>query len=114
MKKLLNKWFGWVDNPTCPNEGTDPRITRYWTCNLQNSLSTKSTWEPLGIMIGFPPFLAINIPLLGMTEYLSKRKNKPLKPWYLMFRIGWRYDKFWPGYIFPEVALKIMQSTVYY
>jgi len=114
MKKLFNRWFGWVDNPTCPNEGTDPRIARYYTCNLQNAMSVKTDTEPFGIMICIPFFIAVNIPLLGLTRYISTKKNKPLKPWYLMFRIGWRFDKHWPGYIFPEAALKVMQSTVYY
>lgn len=102
-------------SPQCPGEGTDPRYFRTVVCGLQNAMSFKCDTEPLGIMLAFPPFIAINCPLPAVLgRRLSVIKGKPAGRWYLMLRAGWRYDKNWKGYIFPEAALKVMQSTVYY
>jgi hypothetical protein len=100
-----------TNNP-CPGEGTDPRIWRWGTCWLQNRCSFHTPVEPLGILLAFPPFLAINCPV---PTWLVRRFRPTATPgWYVMARAGFRYDKNWKGYIVPELALKLMQSTVYY
>src|SRR2546425_9214832 len=61
-----------------------PRSTLFPYTTLFRSLTFRNS------AIGFPPYLIINY---------KRKSNK-----YLMFRIGFRYDKNWKGYIFPSSA----------
>ena len=82
----------------CPGQGTDHHWG--WTCQLQWLLSFHSTTEPASILLCFPPFIAVNVPLPR-----GKR---------LVLRAGFRYDKNWEGYIFPEAAAKRTDHVILY
>ncbi len=91
----------------CPNEGTDTRAFGVWGCKVQTALSFHSTTEPLSLLLCFPPFIAINIPLPHGR--------------YFVLRAGFRYDKHWAdakgvqgGYIFPEAAAKTKDVPIFY
>jgi hypothetical protein len=87
-------------NQGCVNEGTDTRTFGKWGCTIQRWLSFHSQTEPLSVLVCFPPFIAVNVPLPGGR--------------YLILRAGFRYDKNWPGYIFPESAAKVKGQTIFY
>ena len=97
----------------CPNEGDDQRIMGWLICPLQRWLSFSTTYEPLSIMVAFPPYLAINIPIP-----FSKVSPSPPESWglrrVLHLRIGWRYDVNAHTYIFPEAAIKTTDRAVFY
>jgi hypothetical protein len=69
-------------------------------CWLQRMGSFKHPVEPLSLLVALPPFIVLNSP------WFRGRR--------LVIRAGWRYDKGWPGYIFPEAAIKILDHTVFY
>lgn len=75
------------------NRGPDRRPLGEWAGWIQARLSFKSWWEPLHVMVAFPPYVSIAIPKLW---------THPLR--YATFRAGWRYDKNWPGYIFDVIV----------
>lgn len=90
------------------NRGTDARILENipiigplskW---LQRALSFKSKTHPAHVMVCFPPYISIYVPI----PFTSPRK-------YLSLRAGWRYDVNWPGFIF-DVILKRMDHVVPY
>lgn len=87
----------------CANEGDDPRLLGKIGCRVANALSWKSTVQPLSVLVCLPPYVAINIPLPFVPA--SRR--------YLHLRAGWRYDKFWPGYIF-DFAIKAKNIPIFY
>ncbi len=97
-------------NHGCVNEGKDARKFPRVVCWLQRHLSWKSNHEPSFIMfgppdrthvgVGWPPYLVVNWP--GRHGRWS------------MFRIGFRYDRNWHGYIFPTMALKHVRGPLRY
>ena len=88
------------DEYGCPGAGKDQRILPRLTCWLQRHLSFKSGTEPFSILICFPPFIAINIPI-GKGRYA-------------MVRAGFRFDRNWKGFLFPESAAKISDHVIFY
>jgi hypothetical protein len=84
----------------CPGEGSDTRTFGRWGCSIQRALSFHSDTEPLSVLVCFPPFIAVNIPMFDGT--------------YLILRAGFRYDKNWKGYLFPESAAKRKAQTIFY
>src|ERR1041384_6158354 len=83
----------------CPNEGPDTRLLGKVGCKIQRIFSFHSTPPPKWLLakhdaegdmsegIAFPPYIIIQ----------SKDH---------FFRLGWRFDTNWHGYIFPTAALK--------
>ena len=97
-------------NQGCVNQGKDRRVAAPLVCWAQRHLSWKSNHEPHFVLIGhserrsiglaFPPYLVYNSP---------DRSGR----WH-MFRIGFRYDRNWRGYIFPTMAWKRISSPLRY
>ena len=92
----------------CVNEGTDKRLFGKVVCWLQQRLSLRSTYEPATLVIGFPPYLAINfpVPFSKLTKW-GVRKS-------IHFRIGMRYDFNAKKYITPSAALKDVTRSLMY
>lgn len=68
---------------------------------IQRKLSFQSDVEPLSVLLCIvPPMVAVNVPIW---------KGK-----YFLFRFGWRFDRTWTGYIFPEAVIKILDHTQFY
>lgn len=110
-------------NQGCPGEGKDSRILGWLICPLQRFCSWKSDVEPtlhtltIGVQnahwpdsiqqiqaaVGFwPPYIVVNV---KQYHQLGWR----------MFRLGWRYDKQWKGYIGPAGAFKkVLWPLLYY
>lgn len=94
----------------CINQGADRRLLAMPICLAQRHLSWKSEHEPYFLSIGngrranlglaWPPYLVINW-------------NRGPDQW-RMFRIGFRYDRNWRGYIFPTIAWKVISSPLRY
>ena len=81
----------------CPGEGADTRFLGWLVCPIQRFLSWRSSVEPLSIVVAFPPYIAVNVPL----------RNHDM----LLIRFGWRYDRNWKGYLFPTGAAKIRRNA---
>lgn len=101
------------DNPKdqgCINQGNDRREFAAMTCWLQRHLSWKSEREPYFALLGkpnktnlglaWPPYLVFNSPDGGGH--------------WRMFRVGFRYDRNWRGYIFPTLAAKRVSRPLRY
>ncbi len=94
----------------CVNQGTDLRMAAPVVCGMQRKLSWKSENPPhlfrLGncrrthVAIAWPPYVVVN----------SRRAEGH----WLMFRMGFRYDQSWHGYIFPTAAFKSLDHPVQY
>jgi hypothetical protein len=94
----------------CINQGNDRRVAAALVCGLQQELSWKSEDRPklvkfgrragTHIQMGWPPYLVFNAP--------ASNGN------WRMFRVGFRYDRTWRGYIFPTAACKCLQSPLDY
>jgi hypothetical protein len=94
----------------CVNQGADRRIAAPVVCGMQREFSWKSEHLPHMLQIGnrsgtslaiaWPPYLVVN--------------KKQHKDRWLMFRMGFRYDRTWRGYIFPTAALKTMDHPLQY
>ncbi len=94
----------------CVNQGIDHREFAGMVCWLQRGLSWKSEQEPHFLLIGkrdgtnlglaWPPYLVVNLP----------DKNRHWR----MFRMGFRYDRNWRGYIFPTLAAKSIAHPLRY
>lgn len=99
-----------VQSQGCVNQGKDRRVFAPAICWAQRHLSWKSRHRPhffrLGkaartsVAVAWPPYVVYNSP---------KRKGQ-----WRMFRIGFRYDRNWHGYIFPTAAWKIVNSPLEY
>ncbi len=94
----------------CVNQGSDRREFATVVCWLQRQLSWKSEHEPHFALIGksdgtnlglaWPPYAVFN---------LSEGNGR----WH-MFRLGFRYDRSWRGYIFPAIAAKRVSRPLRY
>ncbi len=79
-------------------------------CGMQRKLSWKSENPPhmfrvgscrrTHVAIAWPPYVVVN----------SRRADGR---WF-MFRMGFRYDQSWRGYIFPTAAFKSLDHPVQY
>lgn len=113
-------------NQGCPGEGKDRRTFGWLICPLQRILSRKSDKPPrLLIITGgtssspegyhypvlaaagvWPPYLVINVRIKHGSNYNELWR---------LFRIGWRYDKNWKGYVGPSAAWKkVLWPLTYY
>lgn len=94
----------------CINQGADRRLFPMPICWAQRHFSWKSENEPSFVSIGnaqrinlglaWPPYLVINW-YRGRDEWR-------------MFRVGFRYDRNWRGYIFPTIAWKVISRPLRY
>lgn len=94
----------------CVNQGSDSRVGAPVVCWAQRHLSWKSDHQPPFLLIGrtegtsvglaWPPYLVYNSP---------DRSGR-----WRMFRIGFRYDRDWRGYIFPTAAWKRVSNPLRY
>lgn len=97
-------------NQGCVNQGADCRYAGTVVCWLQRRLSWKSEDRPRMVRIGpkrrthlafaWPPYVVYNSP-------------RPNGRW-RVFRLGFRYDRTWRGYIFPTAAWKYMDAALEY
>ena len=94
----------------CVNQGNDRREFAPVICWMQRRMSWKSEHEPRFVLVGkrdgtnlglaWPPYMIFNSP---------DGKGR-----WRMFRIGFRYDRTWRGYIFPTVAAKYVSNPLSY
>jgi hypothetical protein len=94
----------------CINQGNDRRLAAPFVCWAQRHLSWKSEREPRLLLIGkpqqthmglaWPPYLVFNCPNRGGN--------------WRVFRVGFRYDREWGGYIFPTAAWKCLPYPLRY
>lgn len=87
----------------CPQEGEDRRLFGTVVCWLQRKLSFESDLEPISIVLAFPPYISINIPI-PWWEKSEWGVHKVLN-----FRAGWRMDMGIGNkrmFIFPSAAIK--------
>jgi hypothetical protein len=94
----------------CINQGTDCRTFATFICWSQRHLSWKSEHEPHFILIGKPDRTNLG---LAWPPYLVFNSPDGTGRW-RMFRIGFRYDRTWKGYIFPTVAAKHLPGPLRY
>ncbi len=86
----------------CVNQGKDRRLFPSVVCCLQRRLSWNSKKEPHFLLIGNPGRTNLGI---AWPPYLVFNTRCSNGRW-IMFRIGFRYDRNWHGYIFPTLACK--------
>lgn len=101
---------GTAVNQGCINQGNDCRVFGTVICWSQRHMSWKSEHQPHLVVLGsvdrthlglaWPPYLVFNSPN-GSGNWR-------------MFRIGFRYDRAWRGYIFPTIAAKNLPKPLRY
>jgi hypothetical protein len=94
----------------CVNQGSDRRECATVICWLQRQLSRKSEHEPHFVLIGNPQGTNLG---LAWPPYLVFNTPTGANHWN-MFRIGFRYDRTWRGYIFPAIAAKRVSQPLRY
>jgi hypothetical protein len=94
----------------CINQGSDRRVGATVVCWAQGHLSWKSEHEPRFVLVGDPERTNIG---LAWPPYLVYNSPDGSGRWH-MFRIGFRYDHNWRGYIFPTVAWKRVSHSLRY
>lgn len=99
-----------VSNQGCVNQGSDRRIGAPIICWAQRHLSWKSVHEPHFVLIGHPDRTSMGLAWPPYLVYNSPDGTGH----YRMFRIGFRYDRNWRGYIFPTLAWKRISNPLRY
>jgi hypothetical protein len=94
----------------CVNQGKDLRIGGWAVCWAQRHLSWKSQHEPHFFLVGKPAETSIG---LAWPPYLVYNSPSSDGGW-RMFRVGFRYDRDWHGYIFPTAAWKTVAKPLEY
>ena len=94
----------------CVNQGDDRREFAPVICWLQQRFSWKSEHEPHFVLIGNPHGTQLG---LAWPPYVIFNSPDGRGRW-RMFRIGFRYDRTWRGYIFPTIALKCISQPLRY
>lgn len=94
----------------CVNQGNDRRECAPVICWLQRQMSWKSEHEPHFLLIGNPQGTNLG---LAWPPYLVFNMPDGANHW-RMFRIGFRYDRTWQGYIFPTIAAKRLPQPLRY
>lgn len=94
----------------CVNQGKDSRLAGPVVCWAQRHLSWKSPHKPHFFRFGRPAHTTLGV---AWPPYIVV--NSPNKPGHWrMFRIGFRYDRNWQGYIFPTAAWKVVSTPLEY
>jgi hypothetical protein len=94
----------------CVNQGKDRRGFAPVVCWLQRRMSWKSKHEPHFALIGKPDGTSLG---LAWPPYVVFNMPDGNDHW-RMFRIGFRYDRTWRGYIFPTIAAKRVSYPLRY
>lgn len=94
----------------CVNQGSDRRECAPVICWLQRQMSWKSEHPPHFVLIGNPQGTSLG---LAWPPYLVFNTPDGANYW-RMFRIGFRYDRTWRGYIFPTIAAKRLSQPLRY
>lgn len=94
----------------CVNQGNDRREFAPVVCWLQQHMSWKSEHEPHFALVGRPDGTNLG---LAWPPYLVFNMRDGNDHW-RMFRIGFRYDRTWRGYIFPTIAAKRISRPLRY
>ncbi len=94
----------------CVNQGSDRRMAASIVCGMQQKLSWKSEHLPHLYRIGSARRTHVEI---AWPPYVVVNKSGEPGRW-LMFRMGFRYDRTWRGYIFPTAALKSLDHPLQY
>jgi hypothetical protein len=97
-------------NQGCVNQGSDRRIAGSVICWAQREFSWKSDHEPRFLLLGRADGTSVG---LGWPPYLVYNSPDGSGHW-CIFRIGFRYDRAWRGYIFPTVAWKLLPRPLRY
>ncbi len=92
----------------CVSAGPDPRIDPFGlVCALQRRYSYKSNREP--------QLRAHGRWAWGSHPFYFVYNRKLAEGNWLLVRVGWRYDRYWRGYIGPSFAWKeIPKPLLYY
>lgn len=94
----------------CVNQGSDRREFAPVVCWMQRHMSWKSEHEPHFALIGKPNGTNLG---LAWPPYTVFNLSDGDGHW-RMFRLGFRYDRTWRGYIFPTVAAKRISQPLRY
>ena len=94
----------------CVNQGNDRREFAPVVCWLQQHMSWKSEHEPHFALIGKPDRTSLG---LAWPPYVVFNMSDGNDHW-RMFRIGFRYDRTWRGFIFPTIAAKRILNPLRY
>ena len=94
----------------CIDQGSDRRIAAAVVCWAQRHLSWKSKHKPSFVLIGNAKRTSIG---LAWPPYLVFNSPDGRGRWHI-FRIGFRYDLNWRGYIFPTAAWKRVSNPLRY
>jgi hypothetical protein len=94
----------------CVNQGNDRREFAPIVCWMQRHMSWKSEHEPYFAVVGKPESTHLG---LAWPPYLVLNSLSGNGEW-RVFRIGFRYDRTWRGYIFPTMAAKRLSHPLRY
>jgi hypothetical protein len=94
----------------CVNQGKDRRVGAWAVCWAQRHLSWKSRHKPHFFLLGKPTHTSLG---LAWPPYIVYNSPESKGRW-RMFRIGFRYDRNWQGYIFPTAAWKTVRMPLEY
>jgi hypothetical protein len=94
----------------CVNQGTDTRVGGSVVCWAQRHLSWKSQHKPHFLLIGKQSHTSLGLAWPPYIVYNSPSSDGGWR----MFRIGFRYDRMWHGYIFPTAAWKVVAEPLQY
>jgi hypothetical protein len=94
----------------CINQGNDRRLAVPVVCWLQRHLSWKSEHEPRLVSWGDSQRRLLAIAWPPYLVYDSAVADHHWR----VFRVGFRYDRKWRGYIFPTLAWKCLAKPMLY
>lgn len=94
----------------CVNQGSDRRMAATFICWAQRRFSWKSEHEPHFLLVGNPRHTSLGLAWPPYVVFNSPTR----KGGWNMFRIGFRYDRGWHGYIFPALAIKRITTPLRY
>ncbi|HYH01385.1 MAG TPA: hypothetical protein VD837_19820 [Terriglobales bacterium] len=107
-KKLES--YGTTVKQGCINQGNDCRMFATVICWSQRQMSWKSEREPHFVLLGEPDRTHLGLAWPPYLVFNSPDRNGRWR----MFRVGFRYDRTWKGYIFPTVAAKYVEQPLRY
>jgi hypothetical protein len=94
----------------CVNQGSDRREFAPVVCWMQRHMSWKSEHEPHFALIGRPNGTSLGLAWPPYTVFNLPDGDGHWR----MFRLGFRYDRTWRGYIFPTIAAKRISQPLRY
>jgi hypothetical protein len=100
----------WPAGQGCVNQGKDNRVAGLAVCWAQRHLSWKSQHRPHFFLLGKSTHTSLG---LAWPPYIVYNSPSGKGRW-RMFRIGFRYDRNWHGYIFPTAAWKVIANPLQY